>query len=183
MAPEFSLESTLLRLKGLWRGGALSLKATSFAAIGLINTAIDYGIFLMARWVLQGSPQAVALFAALSALCRCGAPQALLLTAANIVSWAVAVSGSYVLNASITFAAESGRKLTLRAYVVFVAAGIAGLIANTATLLFAAQVLVWPVWIAKALAIMASFIVNFTLSHFYVFRVRRGAAADVGGQR
>jgi putative flippase GtrA len=30
-----------------------------------------------------------------------------------------------------------------------------------------------PVWLAKAVAILASFVVNFTLSHFVVFRVRK----------
>jgi len=183
MAPAFPLDSMLLRLKGLWRTGALSLKATSFALIGLANTAVDYGCFLMARAALQGSPGAAALFGGLAALCGCGAPRALLLIAANIVAWAVAVSGSYVMNASITFAAESGRRLNFRAYGAFVLAGVVGLIANTATLLFAAQVLVWPVWLAKALAVLASFIVNFTLSHFYIFRVRSRAAADAGAER
>jgi putative flippase GtrA len=39
-------------------------------------------------------------------------------------------------------------------------------------LVFAAQVLALPVWLAKAAAILASFVVNFSLSHFVVFRVR-----------
>ena len=56
--------------------------------------------------------------------------------------------------------------------------GIAGLIANTATLVFTAQVLGLSVWLAKAAAILASFVVNFSLSHFVVFRVR--GADDTG---
>ena len=64
-----------------------------------------------------------------------------LLIAANMTSWIVAVSGSYILNSSITFAAESGRKLRWRHYLAFLVAGIVGLIANTATLVFAAQIL------------------------------------------
>ena len=77
------------------------------------------------------------------------------------------------MNSSITFAAESGRQLRLSAYLKFVASGIAGLLANTAVLLFAAEVLLLPVWLAKAVAILASFAVNFSLSHFVVFRPRR----------
>ena len=50
--------------------------------------------------------------------------------------------------------------------------GIAGLTVNTATLVITAQILLLPVWIAKGIAIMASFVVNFSLSHFVVFRVR-----------
>jgi putative flippase GtrA len=44
---------------------------------------------------------------------------------------------------------------------------------------FAAQVLQFPVWVAKAIAILASFVVNFSLSHFVVFRVRHQPAVDV----
>jgi putative flippase GtrA len=111
--------------------------------------------------------------------CNCASPTTISLIAANIVSWTVAVSGSYVMNSSITFAAESGRKLRWGAYLTFIASGILGWLANTATLVFAAQALLLPVWIAKAVAILASFIVNFSLSHFVVFRVRRGPAVDL----
>jgi putative flippase GtrA len=97
------------------------------------------------------------------------------LVVANLISWSVAVTGSYVMNSSITFAAESGRQLRWHAYLTFVASGIAGLLVNTATLLFAAEILLLPVWLAKAIAILASFLVNFSMSHFVVFRVRGGA--------
>jgi putative flippase GtrA len=80
------------------------------------------------------------------------------------------------MNSSITFAAESGRKLRWRAYLAFVVSGIAGWLANTATLLVAAEILLFPVWLAKAVAILASFVVNFLLSHFVVFRVRGGTS-------
>ena len=79
------------------------------------------------------------------------------------------------MNSSITFAAESGRQLRLGAYLTFVASGIVGLFVNTATLLFAAEILLLPVWLAKAVAILASFLVNFSMSHFVVFRPRGGA--------
>jgi putative flippase GtrA len=45
-------------------------------------------------------------------------------------------------------------------------------------LIVAAEVLLLPVWLAKAVAILASFVVNFSLSHFVVFRVR-----DAAGER
>ena len=149
----------------------LRRKALSFALIGLVNTAVDYGVFLLARAAFEHSAAAVLLFDALAQSCRCGGNTAVLLIAANIVSWTVAVSGSYIMNSSITFAAESGKKLRWGHYAAFVASGIAGLIANTATLLVAAQILSLPIWLAKALAVLASFIVNFALSHFVVFRV------------
>lgn len=122
-------------------------KAVSFALVGVINTIIDAGIFFLAIGYLA-------------------AP----LVAANVLSWTVAASGSYIMNSFTTFAAESQRQLTLRAYGAFLASGIVGLIANTGALLIAAQLL--PVWAAKGIAIGVSFLVNFTLSHFVVFRKR-----------
>jgi len=58
-----------------------------------------------------------------------------------------------------------------------VASGTAGWLANTTALVIAVEVLLLPAWLAKLLAVMASFIVNFSLSHFVVFRVRRSLPA------
>jgi putative flippase GtrA len=157
---------------------ALSLKAISFALIGVVNTAVDYSVFLAARAVFSRLPAAQALFDSVSASCRCADPTTVSLIAANMVSWTIAVTGSYVLNSSITFAAESGRKLRWRSYLIFIASGVVGWLANTAVLVFAAQVLHLPVWVAKAVAILASFVVNFSLSHFVVFRARPQPNAD-----
>jgi putative flippase GtrA len=128
---------------------ALMLKAMSFASIGVVNTFVDLGLFLLALKYLTTS-----------------------LVVANVLAWTVAVSGSYVMNSFITFAAESGRRLTLKAYVAFVASQVLGLIAATATLVVAALAL--PVLYAKLIAIGASFLVNFSISHFVVFRKPKG---------
>jgi putative flippase GtrA len=173
------LRAIRLRLVEGWRSRALSRKAISFALVGVVNTMVDYGVFLVARAGLHHAPQAQALFDALSMSCNCASPMTIALIAANMVSWIMAVTGSYVMNSSITFAAESGRKLRWGAYLTFIASGILGWLANTATLVFAAQALMFPVWIAKAVAILASFVVNFSLSHFVVFRVRPGPAVDL----
>jgi len=137
-----------------WRKRAMSFKAAVYALVGVLNTAIDYGLFLVAHTAL-------------------GLP----LVAANALSWMIAVSNAYMLHSTITFAAESERKLRWSAYFTFVAAGIVAWLANTAALLVAVEVLLLPVWLAKLVAIMASFIVNFSLSHFVVFRVRRSLPA------
>jgi len=133
-----------------WRDRAVSFKAVVYALVGVVNASIDYSVFLIAHVVL-------------------GLP----LVAANSLSWMVAVSVSNTLNSTITFAAESGRQLRWSSYLTFVAAGVAGWLANTAALVVAVEVLLIPVWLAKLSAVMASFIVNFSLSHFVVFRVRR----------
>ena len=79
------------------------------------------------------------------------------------------------MNSMTTFARESGRKLRWRSYGTFVASGIAGVIANTAVVLVAVQY-VDDARIAKLIAILVGFVVNFSLSHFVVFRSR--AAKD-----
>ena len=157
-----------------WRSRAIGLKAISFGLIGVVNTAIDYGVFLVAGAAYAHLPPALALSGWVSGTCACGSPGTILLIGANVTSWLIAVTGSYIMNSSITFASESGRRLRWRAYFIFVVSGIAGLIADTAALVFAAEILLLPIWMAKAVGILASFIVNFSLSHFVVFRARGG---------
>ena len=146
------LDRLVRRLVQAWHDRAITLKAASFAVVGVVNTLIDYGVFLGGYYVLK-----------------------LPLIPANVLAWMVAVSGSYVMNSFITFAAEFGRQLRWRSYGAFVVSGIAGLIANTATLVIGS---IWlPVPAAKLLAVAASFVVNFSLSHFVVFRTRHRPAS------
>src|SRR4051794_10151561 len=88
---------------------SLAKKAGKFAAVGLVNTTVDFGVFALAYQVLG-----------------------LAIVPANVMAWLVAVSGSYVMNCYVTFAAESGRRLTLPAYLTFIASGVVGVVANTA---------------------------------------------------
>jgi putative flippase GtrA len=162
------------------RDRAMMFKAVSFAIIGVINSAVDYGAFLIGRALLDRSAGAWALFASVSDACQCGSAAAISLVAANALSWIVAATGSYVMNSTVTFAAESGRKLRWRSYFAFLASGFAGWIVNTITLLVAAEALLLPVWLAKLVAILAAFMVNFLLSHFVVFRVRPNTKVDAG---
>lgn len=161
------------KLAGVWRNRAMSVKAISFALIGLVNTVVDYSVFFSARAALEQTTEVPALAAA-SGIGR----DTVIFISANMIAWLVAVTGSYIMNSSVTFAVESGRKLRWRAYAVFVVSGIAGLIANTAVLVFSANALLLPIWIAKAVAILASFIANFSLSHFVVFRVRHNSPPE-----
>lgn len=161
------------RLAQSWNERALVLKAISFALVGVVNTIIDASVFFLAYALLTTWPRAIETVAALAGFCRCGSAESLSLIIANVFAWLIAVSCSYVMNSYTTFAHESGRTLRARDYGTFVASGVAGVIANTATLVIAAHYL--PVWAAKGLAILASFLVNFTLSHFVVFRVRKAS--------
>lgn len=135
------------RLIAAWHERAIVLKAMSFAAVGLINSAVDFAVFSLAYYGFGWS-----------------------IVPANILSWSVAVTGSYVMNSLTTFAHESGRELNLKAFVSFALSQAAGLVANTATVFVASYFM--PVLLGKVLAIGASFLVNFSLSHFLVFRKR-----------
>lgn len=179
MSPVGHLSAVRLWLFDCWRQREFGLKAVSFALVGVVNTLVDYSVFLIVGAVFARSPAALSLFASAAISCRCASATTVSLVAANMISWFVAVSGSYVLNSSITFAAESGRKLRWRSFAIFFASGVVGWVANTAMLVFAAQILLFPVWLAKAVAILASFCVNFTLSHFIVFRAHHKPALDL----
>ena len=136
------------RLIAAWHDRAIVLKAMSFAAVGLVNSAVDFGVFSFAYYYLE-----------------------LPIVTANVFAWAVAVSGSYIMNSLTTFARESGRELRAKAYFTFLVSQVAGLVANTTTVFVASYFM--PVLLGKVLAIGASFLVNFSLSHFVVFRKRR----------
>ena len=91
---------------------AVAAKAVSFALVGVINASVDFVVFSLLYYFL-GLPIIVA----------------------NLISWLVAVTGSYVMNSMTTFAAESGRQLRFKDYGSFLLAQIAGLVANTATII------------------------------------------------
>jgi putative flippase GtrA len=147
------LENLRLRVAAAWQQGAVSLKALSFALVGLINTAVDATLFFLLLGFVTSS-----------------------LIVANVGAWLIAVTGSYVMNSLTTFSAETGGRLRLKDYVGFIGSGVVAVIATTVTVVFAAKLM--PVWAAKAIAIGVSFVVNFTITHFVVFRPK-GERADV----
>src|SRR6476659_1569402 len=138
------------RLMRAWHERAVALKALSFAFVGVINSAIDFAIFSFCYYYLD-----------------------LPLIVSNTAAWFVAVSGSYVLNSTITFARESGRQLHFGGYLSFALSQVMGFFANTATVWCLVDLLLMPAWGAKIAAIAVSFVVNFSLSHFLVFRAPR----------
>ena len=141
------IDSLLERVLPSWIDRELVAKAISFGLIGCVNATVDFVVFSILH-LYAGLP----------------------IIPANLISWCVAVTNSYVLNSMITFAAESGRRLSFRRYIAFAATQVGGLVANTITVFVASFFI--PVLIAKLLAIFASFVVDFTLSHLLVFRRR-----------
>jgi putative flippase GtrA len=126
----------------------LRRKAITFACIGVVNTIVDFSVFSFAHLYLQ-----------------------IPIIPANVMSWVIAVSGSFVMNSLITFAAESGGRLRLKAYGLFLAAQVTGLVANTTTVFILSYFV--PVLVGKAAAIGVSFVVDFSLSHLIVFGSHR----------
>jgi putative flippase GtrA len=146
MGISHAFNGLLRRLRGIDR--AILVKGVSFAMIGVVNTGIDFGVFTFIYYYLGWH-----------------------ILVANPIAWLLAVSNSYVLNSMITFAAETGRRLSVKAYITFILTQAGGLIANTATVFILSFFV--PAWMAKIPAIGASFIVDFTLSHLVVFRRRK----------
>jgi putative flippase GtrA len=142
-----SIASLSERLTAAWRERAVALKAVSFALVGLINTAVDATIFFLL--LAYATPS---------------------LVVANVAAWFIANTGSYVMNSFTTFSAETGGKLSVRHYAGFVGSGIVAVTASTITVVLAAKFM--PVWAAKAIAILVSFAVNFSITHFVVFRTK-----------
>jgi putative flippase GtrA len=143
------LKNIFNRLNVAWHERTIALKALSFGLVGVINSAIDFAIFSFAYYYL-GLPILVA----------------------NSLAWVVAVTGSYAMNSTITFAAESGRELAFRRYFEFALSQFAGFLANTVTVWCLVELAHLPAWAGKLAAILVSFVVNFSLSHFVVFRKR-----------
>jgi putative flippase GtrA len=153
MAMPPRVEAVVRRLNAAWQRRAVSLKAASFALVGVVNTAIDAAVFFLLLGYVTSS-----------------------LVLANVLAWVVAVSGSYVMNSFITFGPESGRTLRLKDYLRFLGSGVAAVTASTITVVMAANYM--PVWAAKGIAILVSFAINFSVNHFYVFRARGRPAQD-----
>lgn len=153
MSLPLPIESLLARVTAAWRERAVALKAISFALVGLINTAVDAAIFFLLLGYVTSS-----------------------LVVANVAAWFVANTGSYVMNSLTTFSAETDGKLRLKHYAGFVGSGLVAVTASTVTVVIAAKFM--PVWAAKAIAILVSFAVNFTITHFVVFRPK-GERANV----
>jgi putative flippase GtrA len=142
------LQKLLHRLQVAWHERAIALKAISFAMVGVVNTGIDFCVFWSTASLLHWP-----------------------LVPANVLAWLVAVSFSYAMNSFITFGPESGGVLRWRDYATFAASGVAGMISSTTTLFVLSYFM--PLLVAKLTSILVSFVVNFSLSHFVVFKARR----------
>lgn len=142
------MERLLTKIADAWYQRTVPAKLFSFASIGVVNVVVDVTAFTVALRLAH-----------------------LPLILSNVVAWLVTISGSYVMNTKITFGRETGGLYSLGRYLSFAASGIFGLFVATTLLVVLSPYLNVPV--AKFVSIVAAFGVNFSISHFVVFRMPR----------
>jgi putative flippase GtrA len=139
------MEPIVSQITAAWRSRTIVAKLFSFATIGVVNVAVDIIVFSIAYRLFD-----------------------LPLVPSNVIAWALAVSGSYAMNTKITFGRETGGAFSWEYYLRFAASGILGVIVGTIALVVLSQYT--NVFAAKFASIIAAFGVNFSMSHFVVFR-------------
>ena len=72
------------------------------------------------------------------------------------------------MNTKVAFGLETRGALSWKQYIVFAASGALGLVFATTTLVILSHYV--NVFVAKSVSILAAFGVNFSMSHFVVFR-------------
>lgn len=116
-----------------------------FAIVGAINTAIDFSIFTVLYYRL-----------------------AVWVVPANICSYGVAVTNSYLMHRYWTFADRGERRPSARQFLVFLSFNLVGLSISTVTVWLLTAVM--PALLAKTCAIFATFVWNYWSSRTFVYR-------------
>jgi putative flippase GtrA len=120
-------------------------KLIRFGAVGILNTLIDYAVFVFCFQIMEMG-----------------------LLVANMVAFLVAVNFGYVMNKTWTFRDDSRGRVAIARGVLFLASYAIGFLVGS-TVLWLASLYVDP-RIAKIVSIGASLVVNFILSKTVVFR-------------
>jgi len=121
----------------------MNLEFMRFGLVGVINTAVDFGVFVL--------------------LYRVGGLDPLL---ANAIAFLVAVTNSYLLNHHWTFHRPHST-LSFFAYIRFVALNAGGLLIGTLAILWLGKLM--PLEFAKLIAAALTLLWNYTSSKLFVF--------------
>jgi putative flippase GtrA len=143
------------RISDDWKRRTVLAKLFGFASIGVLNVVVDLSVFTIALRILHFP-----------------------LIASNVVAWAIAVTGSYAMNTKITFGNETGGTLGFGRYLRFAASGVLGVIVTTTALVLLSDYVSIP--LAKLASVVAGFAVNFSMSHFVVFRNSKAGSLAAG---
>jgi len=122
-------------------------QAVKFLSVGILNTALDASLyFVLTRWLG---------FAAFKIL-------------AKGISYGAGILNSFYWNKSWTFKSDAG---TMAVFVPFVVVNLAGLAINAGVMHICLNALgLHEVW-SLALATGVTFLWNFTISKFFIFKV------------
>lgn len=120
-------------------------KLSKYGVIGVLNAVIDFMIYIMLIKYFHAYP-----------------------LLAHIVAWCVAVQFSYMMNSLITFEKSLKQTLTLTPWFKFILSGLAALSASSLVLYISLGY--FSVYMAKIIAIIASYAVGFILSQYIVFK-------------
>ncbi|MES9901622.1 MAG: GtrA family protein [Sedimenticola sp.] len=117
-----------------------------FGIVGVVNTVVDFGLFILLFWGLELEP-----------------------LKANTMAYFMAVTNSYILNHLWTFRVDNSA-LSLVSYVRFVAFNSFGLFISTLAILFLSNFI--RIEFAKLLAVGITLVWNYTTSRRFVFNRR-----------
>ena len=120
------------------------LKLGKFSLVGVVNTVVDYIIFLSSFYLLSLS-----------------------IALANLLAFLVAVCLSYYLNSKFTFS-EGASDRSLSKLLRFIATSTTAFVLVTVVIYMLSDYM--PVYIAKLLATGVSLVVNYSLAKLLVFR-------------
>jgi len=129
-----------------------------FSIVGVINTALDFGIFTLLNYFLGEE----------------------LYRISQIVSYSCAVINSYYLNKSWTF--QSGRNFNFIEIVKFLLVNLVSLGISLYFLFLFHEKLSMNILLSKGCATFFSVIVNFTGNKFWVFKKRLNGKKSPGKQ-
>ncbi len=116
-----------------------------YGLIGCLNAALDFAIFIMGVKLFDFPP-----------------------LIAHIIAWCIAVQLSYIMNSFFTFNKSFKQTWRLKPWFKFILSGLFALLVSSLILYLCLSY--FNIYIAKIIAIIASYIVGFSLSQFVVFK-------------
>ena len=117
-----------------------------FGLVGVINTAVDFAVFVLLYRLADFDP-----------------------LLANALAFLVAVTNSYLMNHHWTF--QTGEDVSFSAYIRFVVLNAGGLVIGTLTIVLLEGTM--PLEFAKIIAAFLTLIWNYTSSKLFVFKTKK----------
>lgn len=130
------------------RSGAALPRPVLFAAVGLVNTAVD----LAAYWALTR-------------------PLDLEPLLANALAYGLGALHGYIANGKLTFRSMGVKLLALKPFAAFAATSAISLTASTATMAVLLELV--PDLLAKLITVGVTFVINYALGRSLVYRAAR----------